>query len=253
MNTPRFQIIKPGDLPDYRDRAGDIGEASWPEFMMHDSVANEYWHELFDRFSEYQFALLDTETNRMAAMGNSLPFYWDDDVSTLPEGGWDWVFVKAVEDHKHGVIPNIQSAIQIAIHPDYQSQRLSSKMVQAIRNIGQLRGFRYLVAPVRPNQKSRYPLISIDDYIMWTNAEGLPFDAWLRVHARLRAKILKPCHEAMVMRGSRTDWEEWTGLKFPQSGRYFIPGALNPMEMNLEENEGVYVEPNVWMVHEIGK
>jgi hypothetical protein len=57
----------------------------------------------------------------------------------------------------------------------------------------------------------------------------------------------------MVMRGSRTDWEEWTGLKFPQSGRYFIPGALNPMEMNLEENEGVYVEPNVWMVHEIGK
>ena len=253
MNTPRFQIIKPGDLPDYRDRAGDIGEASWPEFMMHDSVANEYWHELFDRFSEYQFALLDTETNRMAAMGNSLPFYWDDDVSTLPEGGWDWVFVKAVEDHKHGVIPNIQSAIQIAIHPDYQSQRLSSKMVQAIRNIGQLRGFRYLVAPVRPNQKSRYPLISIDDYIRWTNAEGLPFDAWLRVHARLGAKILKPCHEAMVMRGSRTDWEEWTGLKFPQSGRYFIPGALNPMEMNLEENEGVYVEPNVWMVHEIGK
>jgi len=251
VNAPRFQIIKPGNLPDYRDLAGDIGVASWPEFMMHDSIANEYWHELFDRFSEYQFALLDTETKRMAAMGNSLPFHWDEDISVLPEGGWDWVFLKAVEDHKNGVQPNIQSAIQIAIHPDYQSQGLSSKMVQAMRAIGQAKGFQYLVAPVRPNQKSRYPLISIDDYIQWTNDEGLPFDAWLRVHARVGAKILKPCHAAMIIRGTRAEWEEWTGIKFPQSGQYFIPGALNPMHMNIEKDEGVYVEPNVWMVHKI--
>ncbi len=251
MNTSRFQIIQPSDLPDYRDRAGDIGEASWPEFMMHDSIANEYWHELFDRFTEYQFALLDTETNRMAAMGNSLPFHWNEDVSALPEGGWDWVFLKAVEDHKNGVMPNIQSAIQIAIHPDYQSQGLSFRMVEAMRGVGQSKGFRYLVAPVRPNQKSKYPLISIDDYIQWKNNEGLPFDAWLRVHARAGAKIIKPCHEAMIIRGTRAEWEGWTGLKFPQSGSYFVPGALNPMEMNLEKDEGVYKEPNVWMVHQI--
>jgi len=252
MDTLRFQIIKPGNLPDYRDRAGDIAEASWPEFMMHDTIANDYWHELFDRFSDYQFAMLDAETNRMAAMGNSLPFHWDEDLSALPEGGWDWVFVKAVEDHKNRVEPNIQSAIQIAIHPDYQSQGLSSRMVQAMAAIGKANGFRHLVAPVRPNQKSSYPLASIDDYIRWTKENGLPFDAWLRVHARLGARILKPCHEAMIIRGSRADWEDWTGLKFPQSGPYFIPGALNPMEMNVDKDEGVYVEPNVWMVHEIG-
>ena len=73
MNTDRFQVISPNDLSDYRDRAGDIAEASWPEFMLHDPIANENWHELFDRFSEYQFALLDKENGRMAAMGNSLP------------------------------------------------------------------------------------------------------------------------------------------------------------------------------------
>jgi GNAT superfamily N-acetyltransferase len=251
MNPPRFQFIKPGELTDYRDRAGDIGEASWPEFMMHDSVANENWHELFDRFSEYQFALMDTETDRMAAMGNSLPFYWDEDISALPEAGWDWVFLKAIEDHQNGVTPNIQSAIQIAIHPDYQSQGLSSRMIQAMRAIGQSKDFHYLVAPVRPNQKSKYPLISIDDYIQWTNDEGLPFDAWLRVHARLGAKIIKPCHEAMTIRGTRAEWEAWTGLKFPQTDEYIIPGALNMMEMNIEKDEGVYVEPNVWMVHQI--
>ena len=251
MDTSRFQFIKPGDLPDYRERAGDIAEAAWPEFMLHDAVASEYWHELFDRFSAYQFALLDTETNRMAAMANSLPFYWDRDISDLPEKGWDWVFLKAVEDHEKGATPNIQSAIQIAIHPDYRSQGLSTEMVRAMKDIGRSKGFQYLVAPVRPNQKSQYPLISIDDYIKWNNNEGLPFDAWLRVHARVGAKIVKPCHEAMTICGSRAEWEEWTGIKFPQSGKYYIPGALNPMHFDFEKDEGIYIEPNVWMVHVI--
>jgi hypothetical protein len=40
-------------------------------------------------------------------------------------------------------------------------------------------------------------------------------------------------------------------MKFPQSGQYHIPGALNPMQMDIEKDEGVYIEPNVWMVHTI--
>jgi GNAT superfamily N-acetyltransferase len=251
MGNSRFKIISPEDLDDYRDRAYEIGVASWHEYMMHDSVANESWHELFDRFNEYQFALLDVEKTRMAAMANSLPFYWDQPLEELPERGWDWVFLKAVDDHRNGRTPNIQSAIQIAIHPEYQGQGLSTKMVRTMRGIAKSKGFENLVAPVRPNQKSSYPLTSIDDYIKWTNAEGLPFDAWLRVHARGGAKIIKPCHEAMTIRGTRAEWEDWTELKFPQSGRYVIPGALNPIEMNVEKDEGVYIEPNVWMVHRI--
>lgn len=251
MENSRYKFIAPDELDDYRERAGAITDSTWPEFMLQDPIANENWHELFDRFKEYQFALLDTENDRMAAMGNSLPFYWDQPLEELPEAGWDWVFVQAVDNHKNGVQPNIQSAIQIAIHPEYQSQGLSGKMVQAMRGIARSHGFEYLVAPVRPNQKSRYPLISIDDYIRWTNDEGLPFDAWLRVHARAGARILKPCHEAMTIRGTRAEWEEWTGLKFPQSGPYVIPGALIPIDMNLEEDEGTYVEPNVWMVHNV--
>jgi hypothetical protein len=124
-------------------------------------------------------------------------------------------------------------------------------MVETMRAIGRSKGFKYLVAPVRPSQKSQYPLISIDDYIQWTNEEGLPFDAWLRVHARMGARIIKPCHEAMTIPGSRADWEAWTGMKFPQTGQYVIPGALNPVEINAEEDKGLYIEPNVWMAHEI--
>ena len=124
-------------------------------------------------------------------------------------------------------------------------------MVQAMRAIGESKGFKYLVAPVRPNEKSKYPLISIDDYVTWKTNDGLPFDAWLRVHARIGARIIKPCHEAMTIRGTRLEWEEWTGMKFPQNGKYVISGALNPMEMDFDKSEGIYVEPNVWIVHEL--
>jgi len=247
----KFQLVTPHDLEDYRKQAGEIAEISWPLFMLQDPVAGEHWHELFDRFEEYQFALLDIESNHMAAMANSVPFYWDQPLEELPEGGWDWVFVKAVEDHKKGIVPNIQSAIQINIHPEYQSRGLSPMMINAMREIGKSKGFQDLVAPVRPNQKNQYPLISIDDYIQWTNSEGLPFDAWLRVHARAGARIIKPCHEAMKITGTLTNWEEWTGLKFPQSGQYIIPGALNPITVDHEKDEGIYIEPNVWMQHSI--
>jgi hypothetical protein len=41
-------------------------------------------------------------------------------------------------------------------------------------------------------------------------------------------------------------------MRFPQSGEYVLADALVQIEMNVERDEGIYIEPNVWMVHEIG-
>ncbi len=251
MLPARYQFITPATHSDYREFVSSIAGASWPEFMLNDPIADQYWDDLFTRFSDYQFALLDTQTGRPAAMANSLVLHWDDDVNNLPEGGWDWAFEQAVSDHQRGLAARTQCAIQIAIHPDYRSQGLSTYMVQRMRAIGQTKGFKKLVAPVRPNQKSLYPLTEIDRYIHWKTPDGLPFDAWLRVHVRLGAKIIKPCHQAMTIRGTQAEWQAWTGMQFPESGAYIIPGALHPMQFNLEADQGVYVEANVWTVHEL--
>jgi hypothetical protein len=120
-----------------------------------------------------------------------------------------------------------------------------------MRSIGQEKGFKHLIAPVRPNQKSAYPLANIDRYITWQTNAGLPFDAWLRVHVRLGARIIKACHEAMRIRGTLAEWTAWTGMQFPESGPYIVPGALNPVNIDVEAGEGVYVEPNVWTVHQL--
>jgi GNAT superfamily N-acetyltransferase len=252
MHTANFQIITPLTHSDYRDLVRGMTKAAWPEFMLHDQVANELWHELLDRFSEYQLALYDAENKRAAAMANSFPLRWDSPLEDLPESGWDWAFAQAVRDHKQGVSPNYHCAIQVVIHPDYQGQGLSMPIIEAVRAVTKTKGFDALIIPARPNEKSKYPLISIDDYITWTTDEGLLFDPWLRVHARAGARIIKTCHESKTIRGTRAEWEAWTGMRFPQSGEYVIPGALVPIEMNIEKDEGVYVEPNVWLLHEVG-
>ena len=77
MDTDRFQVITPLSRADYRDLVRGLTKIAWPEFMLHDQVANELWHELFDRFPEYQLALYDTENHRVAAMGNSFPLRWE--------------------------------------------------------------------------------------------------------------------------------------------------------------------------------
>lgn len=249
MSAERFRVITPAH-PEFRNSVRGLTREVWPEFMLHDPVANELWHELLDRFPEYQLALYDTQNHRVAGMGNSFPLRWDDQLEHLPEGGWDWAFQEAVSNHKQGISPNVHCAIQIVVRPDYQNQRLSRPMVEAVRALTRSKGLQSLIIPIRPSEKHKYPLISLDDYITWKTEQGLPFDAWLRVHVRAGARIIKVCHDSKTIRGTRAEWEQWTDMKFPQSGQYVIPYALNPIEINVERDEGIYIEPNVWIVHE---
>jgi hypothetical protein len=39
--------------------------------------------------------------------------------------------------------------------------------------------------------------------------------------------------------------------RLPRDGTYVVPGALVPVEIDRERDEGVYVEPNVWMHHTV--
>ena len=39
------------------------------------------------------------------------------------------------------------------------------------------------------------------------------------------------------------------GMAFPESGDYIVPDALAPVSIDREANEGVYLEPAIWMLH----
>jgi GNAT superfamily N-acetyltransferase len=252
MSRDRFEVITPLTRADYRNLVRGLTREVWPEFMLHDPVANELWHELLDRFPEYQLALYDHQDQRVAGMANSFALNWQDSLENLPEEGWDWAFQQAVDNHRKGATPTHHCAIQIVLRPGYRGQGLSTPMVEAVRSLTKSRGLKSLIIPLRPSEKSSYPLTSLADYITWKTEDGLPFDPWLRVHLRAGADIIKVCHRAKTIRGTRAEWERWTGLRLPQSGEYIIPGALNPIEVDIDRDQCTYVEPNVWIVHRAG-
>lgn len=251
MDRERFQVISPATNPNYRTLVRGLTKEVWPEFMRHDATANEHWHELLDRFPEYQFALYDKHSDRAAGMGNSFPLRWDELLENLPEEGWDWAFQQAVNNHKQGIPANIHCAIQIVLRPEYRGEGLSAPMVHAALAVTRAMDLACLIIPLRPSEKSKYPLTTLDDYIHWKAEDGLPFDAWLRVHIKLGARVIKVCHQSKTIRGTVAEWEKWTGMRFPQSGKYVIPGALSPVEMDVEKGDGIYIEPNLWIVHDL--
>jgi len=57
----------------------------------------------------------------------------------------------------------------------------------------------------------------------------------------------------MYIPGTIKAWETWTDLSFLQSGNYVVNGALCPVIIDLDKDRGEYIEPNVWVVHEVGK
>jgi hypothetical protein len=55
----------------------------------------------------------------------------------------------------------------------------------------------------------------------------------------------------MVMTGSLDEWREWTGLPFDETGEVIVPKALVPVHCSVEHDHAVYVEPNVWVQHDL--
>jgi hypothetical protein len=132
-----------------------------------------------------------------------------------------------------------------------QGRGISRAAVEGMLEVARRHGLEALIAPVRPSWKDRYPLTPIERYAAWAREDGLPFDPWMRVHARLGASILKPEPRSLRITGTVAEWEEWTELAFPESGDYVFPGGLAPVAIDRESDVGRYWEPNVWMLHRV--
>lgn len=247
----RYQVVTLAARPQLQDALLAVQATAWPEFMRHEAVSLRYWLQLLQEWPQFQFMLLDETTGEVAAAGHSIPVPWSDDIRQLPDTGWDWALQTGMNQTAIGP-KHKQCALSIAIAPAYRGAGLSQRMVEAMKQIGRAEGFSQLIAPVRPSLKKLYPLTPMPNYVQWTNAAGLPFDAWLRVHIRSGAKLVKVCPRSMTVTGSRAEWASWTGLHLPEAGLYVVEGALVPLKIAADKDQGIYVEPNVWVVYELG-
>ena len=238
-------------LADYPEREAEIPRLhseSWPAFIQADPVAIRYWGLLFSTFAEYQYLLCD-EQDRLVAVGHSIPLTWNGSSDDLPQG-WDAALSQGFHDRDQGVTVNTLCALSIVIAPGNQGQGLGELMVKAMKDIALINGLDQIIAPVRPSLKSLYPLIPLERYLRWQRPDGTPFDPWIRLHQQLGARTLTLASPSMTVTGTVAQWEHWTGLRFPESGRYPIAGALEPVMIDCEQDYGRYEESNVWMSYE---
>jgi GNAT superfamily N-acetyltransferase len=242
-------LVAIADRPELRAELGDFNVAVWPEFMLHDAVANTLWDHLYEDFAAFQLCLLGAD-GRIVAGLNAAPLAWDGTDGHLPDG-WDDQFRRAVDGLKAGVPPDTLGAIQIVVRPDRQGSGYSSVMLAAMRANAAAHGFRALIACVRPTGKVGHARVPIEEYAAWTRDDGLPRDPWIRVHVRAGGRVVRPSPASMTITGTVAEWREWTGLEFATSGAYVPEGAAAPVEIDLVADRGVYHDPNVWVVHDL--
>lgn len=223
---------------------------TWPKFMLQDPIAAVFYSQLPVTFPEYQLLALD-EAGVIIGRVNSAPFAWMGSDDDLPERGWDAIIERAFTGHARGEQPTAASLLEARVVPMHQGKGLSTALLLAARRNVRRLGHSDLFAPVRPTGKSKEPRTPMLDYVRRTRDDGLPADGWLRVHARLGARIVEVCPLSMTIPGTLAQWREWTGVPLTCSGPCDIAGALIPVHVSVEHDHAVYVEPNVWMHHQL--
>jgi GNAT superfamily N-acetyltransferase len=243
------RLVSLAERPDLRHPLGDHNVAVWPAFMLESAISNDLWHHLADDFPAFQLALVDAE-DRVLAGQNAAPLPWDGTDAGLP-AGWEDQFTRSVAALAADEAPTALGALQIVVGSERQGTGLAGLMLDAMRANARIHGLRAVIACVRPTWKPRYPLTPIDRYARWRREDGQPFDPWIRLHVRAGGRISHPSPRSMTISASVGDWERWTGMAFPESGDYVVPGACEPVRIDRERDAGVYHDPNVWIVHSL--
>jgi GNAT superfamily N-acetyltransferase len=228
-------------------------QSLWPEFMMHDAVADLYFDTPnLDRYLDFAFAIIDpAQPEAPVGRAFSVPFHFGGERTELPDSGWDGILRWAHQDWLYGRAPNVLSALEITLLPAWRGKGGSLVVLDAMRRHAGAHGLTRLFAPVRPTAKSREPFLPMAEYLARRTADGFSVDPWVRTHQRAGGRVMKVAPTSMVIPGTLADWRRWTGLPLSQSGAVAIEGGLSPLLVSVEQDSAVYVEPNVWIEHSI--
>ncbi|NIJ14997.1 GNAT superfamily N-acetyltransferase [Saccharomonospora amisosensis] len=233
--------------PDLLDPALELGDIG-AEFMRHDPVADlTRAARLATRWPEYFLVLLDDGVPVARAVGVPLAFPTGER-GELPDHGWDGAILWAFEDAVDGRAPTTLVALDVQVAAEHRGRGIAARALAALRTNAREHGLARLAIPVRPTQKQDRPDETMADYLLRRRADGYSADAWLRTHERVGGRFVKVAPFAMTITGTLRQWEEWTG-KVLRPGPNVVDGALVPVVANVEQDIGVYVEPNVWFEH----
>jgi GNAT superfamily N-acetyltransferase len=238
------RIVTRADEPGLRDEAAAVFRERWPEFIFHDDTPKKYLGQVRERFGRFDIMVLDQD--RVVAGGWGVPIAWTGEIDDLPSG-YDEALVRAVQDR--GAAATTLSFMAVAVGSAHDRRGLATVVLEELTRRARQEGLDHVIAPLRPTWKHRYPTVPMDEYAGWVRPDGLSIDPWIRTHQRMGARILGTAPASMVIEGTVADWESWTDMVFPVTRDYVVPGALNLVRIDREQDRGVYVEENLWVRH----
>ena len=250
MTVPEaVTVVSLAERPDLIDALWTMPQ-TWPTFVFHSPVGERLFARLPEAFPDWQLLALG-DGGAVVGKLHSAPFCWSGAVDELPDRGWEAVLEAAFADRERGRAPTAVSLLEAFVTPSARGTGLSSRLLRHARHAAGRQGLRSVVAPVRPVAKDREPRTPMVEYAARVRADGLPTDPWLRVHARLGGRIVKICPLSMTVVGTLAQWRSWTGLPLARSGPVAMAGGLTPLHVSVEHDHAVYVEPNVWVHHDL--
>ncbi|MGG4266741.1 amino acid adenylation domain-containing protein [Peribacillus simplex] len=245
--TNKLNMYTYSQVPQLQGWMSSLHRQAWPEYFIGDKVMLENWPKLYEKFSDYQFSLIEEDGN-IVAVGNAIPIQWDGSLEQLPDG-WDDGLIRGMELADKNAIPDTLLVLAGVVNEKHQGRGLASLLVKAFKHMAEGHGLKRIVVPVRPTGKTSHPELSFADYCSLTRKDGLPVDHWLRTHTRAGGKMLKIAERSQIIEGSIQEWEQWGQTTFSHTGSYHFKDTLNAVWIDLEKRSGIYHDPSIWVQH----
>ncbi|GIF50785.1 hypothetical protein DFJ67_0537 [Asanoa ferruginea] len=249
-----LEIVSIAERPDLASSLDNFPDC-WPEYMAHQRLSHLFYDHIAPAHPAFCLVAVDqANSDRLLAKAYAVPLSWPAGPDwTPPADGHDAVILQAAADLFDRRPATIAAAIEITVQTHARRRGLSALMLEALRQRVAARGLPVLLAPVRPTEASSHGDVAMSDYAWRTRDDGLPVDPWLRVHARAGGRLVAVAPSSMTVTGTIAEWRSWTGLPFDRPGPVAVPDTLVAVQADLTHDRAVYVEPNIWVRHTLGR
>ncbi|BBH51843.1 non-ribosomal peptide synthetase [Fluviispira sanaruensis] len=245
INNSNYRIYTLAQRPELLRKLNIIHAQSWPKYFEGSAILVDLWPKIYSEFSEYQILIVD-EKDEIAAIGNSIPIYWDGTCKNLPNG-WDGALESAFKETQ--TEPNTLLILAGIVAEPYQSRGLSSEILKLFKIIAQANELEKILVAVRPTGKAQFPEIKFTDWCSLRREDGQLKDNWLRMHERIGGKILKIDLNSQFIKARIDEWESWTQFHIMNSGPIHFPETLQEAVVDFSDNSVTYYDPAVWVEH----
>jgi hypothetical protein len=130
-----------------------------------------WWSPLPEQLADYQFALVEEDSDEVLAEAHTGPLTWSGEVRDLPDG-IDDALQRVLSTRRARTSADTLCAFAAEVSPHVPQRGLATHLLRGMGQLASRHQLRRLIAPVRPSWKERYPLTPVERYITWRRDDG---------------------------------------------------------------------------------